>query len=149
MARGTRVRPSKVKPYKVNDAYQSRMLLDNTNSEAEHIQINYGVLKKGENLLPPSRHGDDTQGFDETYIIHKGECDLLLDGELVHVKAGDVIFIPGGVYHGLDNTHGDCDLEIFAISNNTPIKGSGQSEVYDSRVEEWGKSYVLIDEDEK
>ena len=78
MARGTLVRPSKVKPYKVNDAYQSRMLLDNTNSEAEHIQINYGVLKKGENLLPPSRHGDDTQGFDETYIIHKGECDLVM-----------------------------------------------------------------------
>ncbi len=143
MARGTLIRHSNVKFYKVNDAYSSKMLLDNTNSEAEHIQINYGCLKKGCNLLPPSKHGSDTDGFDETYIIISGACKLSLDGEILDVAAGDVIFIPGGVAHGLDNTDGESDVEIFAISNNTPVKGSGQSEVYDARVSAWGKSYVL------
>lgn len=146
MARGTIVSPKKVKAFKVNDAYESRMLLDNTNSEAEHVQINYGILKKGCHLLPPSKHGDDTQGFDETYIIQKGACKLWLDGELRYVKEGDVIFIPGGVEHGLDNTEGECDLEIFALSSYTPIIGSGHSEVYDARVAAWGKSFVLEDE---
>ena len=146
MGRGTKITPEKVRAFRVCDAYDSRMLLDNTNSEAEHIQINYGVLKKGCHRLPPSRHGDDTQGFDETYIIHKGACRLWLDGELLEVKAGDVIFIPGGVAHGLDNTDGTEDLEIFAISNNTPVPGSGQSEVYETRIREWGKSYMTVDE---
>lgn len=147
MARGTLVSPKKVRAFHVNDAYDSRMLLDNTNSEAKNVQINYGVLKKGCHLLPPSKHGDDTQGFDETYIIHKGACKLWLDGELLYVKEGDVIFIPGGVSHGLDNTEGECDLEIFALSSHTPIIGSGHSEVYDQRVAAWGKSFMLEEEE--
>ena len=145
MGRGTIIRPSAVKPFKANEAYTSRMLLDNTNSEAEKIQINHGTLKAGKNLLPASAHGGPQDHYDETYIILKGKCRLQLDGEWFDIKAGDVIFIPGGVYHGLDNNEGTEDLEILAIWGNTP--GRGVSDVYDKRIAAWGKSFKLINED--
>lgn len=136
MTRGTQVNPQRVKPYIVNDAYCSRMLIDSTNSQSENMQVNYGVLKAGKNLLPPSAHMD----YDETYIIVKGSCRLMLDGRELTVAENDVIFIPKGVPHGLDNTEGKMDVELFAILPFTPQKG--QSGVYDARIAAWGKSFV-------
>lgn len=136
MGRGTIASISKVKNFKVNDAYSSRMVLDNTNSESERMQINYGTLAAGANLLPASAHAD----YDETYIITKGSCRLQLDEAWYEVEKGDVVFIPKGVRHGLDNTHGTETVELLAILPFTPKPG--QSGVYDGRIKAWGKSYM-------
>jgi mannose-6-phosphate isomerase-like protein (cupin superfamily) len=145
MARGTLIRPSDVKPFLVSDAYVSRMLLDHTNSESQKVHVNHGTLAPGGTLLPASAHGTDQDHYDETYFIIKGKCKLELDGEVLMVQAGDVIFIPGGVTHGLDNSEGMEEVELLTIWAGVPPQGING--VYDARVERWGKSYRTVDED--
>jgi mannose-6-phosphate isomerase-like protein (cupin superfamily) len=139
MGRGLLVRPSKVKPYPLNDFYISRMLLDNKNSEARSTHINHGILKKGGKLEYGSH-----PGYDETYVILKGKCLLKIDGEFMHIQEGDIIFIPADVKHSLDNSDGKEDLMLLTVWPGTPPEGINS--VYDKRIEQWGKSYVLLDE---
>src|SRR5215218_3527144 len=40
---------------------------------------------------------------DELIFIHQGEGTLTLGEEVVEVKTGDVVFVPGDTWHGLDN----------------------------------------------
>ena len=87
MGRGLLVRPSKVKPYQLNDFYISRMLLDDKNSEAKSTHINHGILKKGGKLEYGSH-----PGYDETYVILKGKCMLKIDGELMDIQEGDKVY---------------------------------------------------------
>lgn len=137
MARGTIVSVKDVKNFVTGDAYSSRMVLDNVNSESQKMQINYGTLAAGKNLLPASAH----ETYDEIYIIARGACRLELDGQWFNVKEGDVVFIPQGVNHGLDNTGGTEPVELYTVLPHTPLPG--ESEVYDARLEAWGKAFVL------
>jgi len=140
MGRGLLVRPSKVKPYPLTDFYISRMLLDDKNSESKFIHINHGILKKGGKLEYGSH-----PGYDEAYVILKGKCSLKIDGEYMDIQEGDIIFIPADVKHSLDNTKGSEDLVILTLWPGTPPKGINA--VYDRRIEEWGKSFVLTGEE--
>jgi quercetin dioxygenase-like cupin family protein len=139
MARGMLIRPSKVKPYQINEIYISRMLLDDKNSGAKSTHINHGILKKG-GRLDYSSH----PGYDETYVILKGECRLKIDGRHMEIQQGDIIYIPSGVKHSLDNSNGKEDMVLLTIWPGTPP--SGVNAVYDKRIEQWGSSYVLADE---
>ncbi len=68
---------------------------------------------------------------DELIFIHKGEGTLTLNEELVEAKTGDVIFVPRGIWHGLDNTGSENLLMVFQyspagfeeyfIENGTPV----------------------------
>lgn len=68
---------------------------------------------------------------DELIFIHKGEGTLTLDEEIIKVKIGDVVFVPRGVWHGLDNTGAENLLMVFQYSpagfeeyfveNGTPV----------------------------
>jgi len=68
---------------------------------------------------------------DELIFIHKGEGTMTLDEELIEVKTGDVVFVPRGTWHGLDNTGKENLLMIFQYSpagfegyfmeNGTPV----------------------------
>lgn len=144
MAQAVIIRPAEVKGLECNDVYLSKMLLDHTNCESKQIHINMGILKKGGALLPPSKHGEVGDGFDETYIILQGQCTLELGDKVESIQAGDVIFIPGGVYHGLDNRKGSEDLVLLTVWAGVPPKGI--NEAYDLRLEKWGKSYVRVDD---
>jgi mannose-6-phosphate isomerase-like protein (cupin superfamily) len=53
---------------------------------------------------------------DELIFIHKGEGTLTLDEESIEVKTGDVVFVPRGVWHGLDNTGKENLLMVFQYS---------------------------------
>ena len=145
MTSGTLIRPSNVKPFHVNEVYTSRMLLDHTNSGSKKIHINHGTVAPGGSLLPASEHGTEQEHYDETYVIMKGSCKLELDGKVLEIQAGDVIFIPGGVAHGLDNSEGTEVVEILTIWAGVPPKGING--VYDARLEAWGTSYRTVDED--
>jgi mannose-6-phosphate isomerase-like protein (cupin superfamily) len=143
MGNGTVVKISKVKPYVFSDIYTSRMLLDDKNSESKKMHLNHGILKAG-GKLGYGAHGTQEKPYDETYIILKGKCKLYLDGELLDIEAGDVIFIPGGVIHALDNTRGSEDIELITVWAGTPPEG--MNSVYDLRIKEWGTSYKTIDD---
>ena len=140
MGRGLLVRPSRVKPFQMSDFYLSRMLLDDKNSEAKTTHINHGILKKGGKLEYGSH-----PGYDETYVILKGKCLLKIDGEYMDIQESDIIYIPAGVYHSLDNSQGEDDLVLLTIWPGTPPKGINA--VYDKRIEQWGRSFVLEEED--
>lgn len=53
---------------------------------------------------------------DELIFIHKGEGRFTLDEEILDVKTGDVIFVPRGTWHGLDNTGKENLQMIFQYS---------------------------------
>lgn len=53
---------------------------------------------------------------DELIFIHKGEGTLTLGEESLEVKTGDVVFVPRGEWHGLDNTGKENLLMVFQYS---------------------------------
>jgi mannose-6-phosphate isomerase-like protein (cupin superfamily) len=68
---------------------------------------------------------------DELIFIHKGEGTFTLDEEVMNVKTGDVIFIPRGTWHGLDNTgkenlqmmfqYSPAGFEEYFVENGTLV----------------------------
>jgi len=50
---------------------------------------------------------------DELVFIHKGEGRMTLDDQSIEVKTGDVVFVPRGTWHGLDNTGKENLIMIF------------------------------------
>lgn len=53
---------------------------------------------------------------DELIFVHKGEGTLTLDNESIEVKTGDVVFVPRGIWHGLDNSGKENLLMVFQYS---------------------------------
>lgn len=53
---------------------------------------------------------------DELIFIHKGQGTLTLDEESIEVRTGDVVFVPRGTWHGLDNTGKENLLMCFQYS---------------------------------
>jgi mannose-6-phosphate isomerase-like protein (cupin superfamily) len=53
---------------------------------------------------------------DELIFIHKGEGTLTLDEDSLDVKTGDVVFVPRGIWHWLDNTGKENLLMVFQYS---------------------------------
>jgi mannose-6-phosphate isomerase-like protein (cupin superfamily) len=68
---------------------------------------------------------------DELIFIHKGGGTLTLDEDSIEVKTGDVVFVPKGTWHGLDNTgkenlvmvfqYSPAGFEEYFIENGTPV----------------------------
>lgn len=60
------------------------------------------------------RLGDRKLGsFDEFYYIVSGTGQMEIDGRVVPVKAGDHIFTPLDVFHGIENTSTRDPLKVF------------------------------------
>lgn len=53
---------------------------------------------------------------DELIFIHGGEGTLTIDEETIEVKTGDVVFVPRGTWHGLDNTGKEVLQMVFQYS---------------------------------
>jgi mannose-6-phosphate isomerase-like protein (cupin superfamily) len=68
---------------------------------------------------------------DELIFIHKGEGIFTLDEQTIAVKTGTVVFVPRGVWHGLENTgkeniimvfqYSPAGFEEYFIENGTPV----------------------------
>lgn len=93
---------------------------------------------------------------DELIFINKGEGKLTLDENVYDVKAGDVAFVPRGVWHGLDNT-GKEDLrmvfqytpagfEQYFIENGTQV-GMPAKERTDEEYAATQKKYGIVYKD--
>ncbi|MCL4488844.1 MAG: cupin domain-containing protein [Chloroflexi bacterium] len=57
-------------------------------------------------FVRPGAHGhpDTHVGIEELFYIIQGQANIMMDDEPVHVKAGDVVFVPAGVKHQVFNT---------------------------------------------
>jgi quercetin dioxygenase-like cupin family protein len=140
MSKGTVIRAAEVKTLYVDPTYSSKMLIDNTNSLSQDVQINMGIV------APGAKHADHKHkvGYDEVYIILKGHAMVRLDGEEHTLTSGDVVYIPGGSYHAIANLSDQEELIIITVWPKHPAKGINP--VYDLRIKEWGKSYVTVHE---
>jgi quercetin dioxygenase-like cupin family protein len=141
MGKGTVIMSDKVKTLFVDKTYSSKMLIDQTNSETKGVQINQGFISPG------SKHADHYHKaeYDEVYLIQKGIAMVRLDGVEYDLKAGDVVHIPGGTMHAIENKSDTEELVIFTVWSKHPEQGANP--VYDMRVKAWGKSYVTVDEE--
>ena len=136
MADGVVINSWEVKPLVLDDTYSSKMLLDNVVAGGETVQINEGTLAAG------CRTGGAKHEKAEVYYIVSGEAELWLDDNKYDAKPGTVAYIPGGVFHYLVNK---SKTEPFVIL--TFWLKAEDNEVYNLRVEKWGKSFKTIYED--
>jgi mannose-6-phosphate isomerase-like protein (cupin superfamily) len=104
--------------------------------EAEGIHILTGRRKAPMNIkISKTQHGVDNISFctediipgrklrihkhlnnDELIFINKGEGTFTLDERSIEVKTGTVIFVPRGVWHGLENTGKESIRMVFQYS---------------------------------
>ena len=100
------------------------------------IQMNHGTVKAGFAL------GGATHEEDEIYYILSGHGKLQLDDEIIDVFPNQVIFIPAGCFHALDNSGSDEDMCILTFWKDWRF-----NDAYEARLKAWGKSFKTIDED--
>lgn len=131
------VEVDRVKPMHCGDCYDSRMILDHVITGRDNvIQMNHGTVKAGY-ALDGAAHDDD-----EIYYILSGHGKLKLDDEIVDVAPNQVVFIPAGVFHALDNRGQDEDLAILTFWRDWR-----KNDAYEERLRRWGKSFKTVDED--
>ena len=125
-----------VKPLLFGEEYESRMILDHVITGRDGvIQINHGTVKAGCAL------GGAAHEEDEIYYILSGNGKLRLDDTVVDVAGGQVIFIPAGCFHALDNSASDTNLCILTFWKDYRF-----NDAYEERIKRWGKSFKTIDE---
>lgn len=131
------VEVAKVKPLICGPEYESRMILDHVITGRDNvIQMNHGTVKAGYAL------GGATHEEDEIYYILSGSGKLQLDDKIIDIAGGQVIFIPAGVFHALDNRESNEDMCILTFWRDWRY-----NDAYELRLKEWGKSFKTIDED--
>ena len=128
---------NKVKPLSFGESYDSRMILDHAITGRDNvIQINHGTVKPGFAL------GGGVHEEDEIYYILSGKGKLQLDDEIIDVYPDQIIFIPAGCFHALDNSESEEEMKILTFWRDYRF-----NEAYEERVKQWGKSFKTIDED--
>lgn len=131
------VEVNKVKPLLFGKEYESRMILDHQITGRDNvIQMNHGTVKAGCAL------GGGVHEEDEIYYILSGHGKLQLDDQVVEVGPDQVIFIPAGCFHALDNSGSAEDMCILTFWRDWRF-----NEAYTERVRQWGTSFKTVDED--
>lgn len=126
-----------VKPLVFGKEYESRMILDHVITGRDGvIQMNHGTVKAGCAL------GGAAHEEDEIYYILSGRGKLKLDEEIVNVAPDQVVFIPAGCFHALDNSESDEDMCILTFWKDWRF-----NDAYEARLKAWGKSFKTVDEE--
>ena len=128
---------AKVKPLLFGTEYESRMILDHViTGRDDVIQINHGTVKAGAAL------GGGVHEEDEIYYILSGKGTLQLGEDVIDVYPGQVIFIPAGCFHALDNSASAEDMCILTFWRDWRY-----NDAYEERIRQWGTSFKTVDED--
>ncbi|MDR1692390.1 MAG: cupin domain-containing protein, partial [Oscillospiraceae bacterium] len=128
-----RVSVDNVLPLEFGD-YASRMILDHVITGREDcVQINHGTLRGGASLDGAVHDGD------EIYYILSGRAELTLGDDRIEIGSGQVIFIPAGTFHALDNSAGTEDLTLLTIWRDWR-----HNEAYTERLRRWGTSFRTV-----
>jgi len=130
------IHSSRVRPFVCDAAYSSKMLLDDAVAGTEAINVNEGTLKGG------GRTGGGVHTENEIYYVVQGEAVLHLGDELHDIRAGDLIFIPAGVFHSLDNKSPTDDFVLLTLWQRAEF-----NEVWHARLKAWGTTFKTIDEE--
>jgi mannose-6-phosphate isomerase-like protein (cupin superfamily) len=143
MKKGTVVKAREVMPFTPQGyagQFESKMLIDRSNSASEKLQVDQFILKPG----CSTEGAVHREPYDEVYYVLSGEAVLHLGEETYDIGKDTIVFIPGGTFHFLDNKSKTEDFVLLTIWHTHPEKGV--NEVYDLRKEAWGKSFRRIGE---
>ena len=104
---------------KENDVYS---IHDWTRTPLKRLVASVTVLHPGKKT-----RGHRHQGVEEFYVFLKGAGFINVDEETVTVKSGDIIAIPDGAFHQVDNIRGDVDLVFFCVFERYEDEEIGRS----------------------
>jgi mannose-6-phosphate isomerase-like protein (cupin superfamily) len=71
-------------------------------------------------LVAPEPDHQEAHPDDEVYVVLEGEGALTVEGHEDRVRAGDVMFVPAGMRHGLVATGADGDALRFVVVTSPP-----------------------------
>lgn len=125
-------------PAGYEDAFVSRLLIDQDNVGSEKLVMNYFALKPGKK----TDQGSHPAPFDEVYYILRGHCTLYLGEakEAYEIEPGSVAFIPHDTLHFVVNNTQE-EVEMITIMPGPIVEGANF--VYDQRKRKWGRSFKL------
>ena len=120
---------------KEDSPYSSKLLTGDEMAGFPIININEGTLEAH------ARTSGATHEKNEIYYMADvGEgSSVVLDGEYIPVRNGDIIVIPGGTFHWIDNTQCDKPFRLFTFWDRQELNG-----IYFKRLSDWGKSMRYI-----
>lgn len=139
MKKSTFINEEMLEPYVCNEIYSSTMILGDELVGEPCININRG------NIAAHQRLGGGVHEKAEIYyVVDCAPGAEIVTGtgrdgdEEIHykVKAGDTVFIPGGVFHWVDNRMCSEVFKLMTIWPNQEL-----NEMYFSRLENWGTSF--------
>lgn len=88
-----------------------------TGAASPALLLTYTIPPGASEGVHTHRPGDgETGSFDEFYYILEGRGEMEIGGERVAVEAGDHVFTPNGVPHGIENTAPDRDLKVYVVA---------------------------------
>jgi len=138
MAEWKHINAENLKPFypSPEEGYGSKLLTGGQLAGSDVININEGTLVGG------GRTSGAAHEKTEIYYIVRGQGDVWLDDDCLHVKPGDIIVIPPGVFHWIDNR---MNQEPFVL--HTYWHRQEDNGLYHRRLQEWGTSVKRIDEE--
>lgn len=127
-----------LEPFVIDDNYTSIMVMGDELVGEHCINLNQGIVKPG-GRLPGAAH----EKAEMYYIVKCGEGAEVVTGKddeevRYKVKANDIIYIPGGCHHWIDNTRCDEEFIIMTMWPNQEDNGC-----YHTRLAAWGTSFKL------
>lgn len=127
-------------PFECDATYSSRMLTGDEMAGMPVANINHGTLKAGCNT------GGGVHEETEIYIVVScgAGSAVWLDNDRLPAKNGDVIVIPPGVFHWVENEK--CDQPFVLL---TVWQRQEQNETHFARMRAWGTSVKEVVENYK
>lgn len=134
--KSTFINTDMLEPLVCSPEYSSIMLMGEDLVGEPAININRGTLQPGTRL-----GGGTHEKAEIYYVVSCGEGAEVVTGtgeDEVHykVKAGDTVFIPGGVFHWVDNRMCDITFELMTLWPRQE-----DNDVYFVRQKKWGTNF--------
>ena len=131
MAKWVKVHSNELVEYRSGETYSSKLLTGDEMAGHHVVNINEGTLAPFSRTAGAAH--EDTEIY---YMVDVAEgSKVVLDDEPIPVKNGDIIIIPGGVFHWIDNLNCDKPFVLFTVWPD-----ERQNNVYHKRMAAWGKS---------
>ena len=138
MAKWVKVNSDELVEYKCGEVYSSKLLTGDEMAGHHVVNINEGTLAPFSRTAGAAH--EDTEIY---YMVDVAEgSKVVLDDEPIPVKNGDIIIIPGGTFHWIDNLNCDKPFVLFTVWPDET-----QNNVYHKRMRDWGKSMKYLSEE--
>lgn len=116
--------------------YQDQKLLESPDGMMRDsvlvTDVTAGTRSVSAGLVWVHPHGEiheDTHAFDEVYYVIRGHANVIMDGRAAPIAAGEIVLIPAGVRHRIDNPNDEVFQIFWLISTNWADLKSVQEEL--------------------